>query len=99
MANRFSDWQEDLSTELIKSKKRRKLFFEALRDEYPNDLEVLRVAVKVIGLKEFSKLCGLASSNISNYLKEGKDLKVSTIQKLISPFGIKVVNIPLDLAA
>jgi antitoxin component HigA of HigAB toxin-antitoxin module len=99
MANRFSDWQEDLSAELVKSKKRRKLFFEALQDEYSNDLEVLRAAVKIIGLKEFSKLCGLASPNISNYLKEGKDLKVSTIQKLISPFGIKVVNIPLDLAA
>jgi DNA-binding phage protein len=99
MANRFSDWQEDLSAELVKSKKRRKLFFEALRDEYENDLQVLRAMVKIIGLKEFSKLSGLASSNISNYLKEGKDLKVSTIQKLISPFGIKVVNIPLDLAA
>lgn len=99
MANRFSDWQEDLSSELVKSKKRRKLFFEAMQEEYGNDLEVLRAVVKVIGLKEYSKLCGLPSSNISNYLKKGKDLKVSTIQKLISPFGIKVVNIALDLAA
>lgn len=99
MANRFSDWQEDLSTELIKSKKRRKMYFEALQEEYDNDLEVLRAIVKVMGLKEFSDLCGLPSSNISNYLKKGKDLKISTIKKLISPFGIKVVNIPLDQAA
>lgn len=99
MANRFSDWQEDLSADLVKSKKRRKLYFEALQEEYENDLDVLRAVVKVMGLKEFSKLCGIPSSNISNYLKKGKDLKVSTIQKLISPFGIKTVNIPLDLAA
>ena len=97
MANRFSDWQEDLSIELIKDKKRRKLYFEALQEEYDNDLEVLRAIVKVMGLKEFSSLCGLPSSNVSNYLKKGKDLKISTIKKLISPFGIKVVNIPLDL--
>lgn len=99
MANRFSDWQEDLSADLVKSKKRRKLYFEALQEVYDNDLEVLRAIVKVIGLKEFSDLCGLPSSNISNYLKKGKDLKISTLKKLISPFGIKVVNIPLDQAA
>lgn len=99
MANRFSDWQEDLSAELIKSKKRRKVYFEALQVEYDDDLEVLRAIVKVMGLKEYSSLCGLPSSNITNYLKKGKDLKISTIKKLIAPFGIKVVNIPLDLAA
>lgn len=99
MANRFSDWQEDLSAELFKSKKRRKMYFEALQEEYNNDLEVLRAIVKVMGLKEFSNLCGLPSSNISNYLKKGKDLKISTIKKLIAPFGIKVANIPLDQAA
>lgn len=99
MANRFSDWQEDLSVELIKSKKRRKAYFEALQEEYDNDLDVLRAIVKVMGLKEFSNLCGLPSSNVSNYLKKGKDLKISTIKKLITPFGVKVVNIPLDQAA
>lgn len=98
MANRFSDWQEDLSSDLLKSKKRRKLFFEALQEEYDNDLDVLRAIVKVMGLKEFSNLCGLPSSNISNYLKKGKDLKISTIRKLISPFGIKQINISLDAA-
>lgn len=99
MANRFSDWQADLSAQLVNSQKRRKVYFEALRNEYENDLEVLRVIVKVMGLKEFSSLCGLPSSNISNYLKKGKDLKISTLKKLLSPFGLKVVNIPLDLAA
>ena len=99
MANRFSDWQEDLSKELIKSAKRRKLMFEGLREEYSNDLEVLRAIVKIIGQKEFSKLCGLASSNLSNYLKEGKDLKLSTLKKLLAQIRDKTVNISLDLAA
>jgi DNA-binding phage protein len=99
MANRYSDWQQDLSCELMKSKKRRQLFFESLQEEYDNDMDVLRAIVKVMGLKEYSKLCGLPSSNISNYLKEGKDLKISTIKKLISPFGVKIVNISIDIAA
>lgn len=95
MANRFKNWQKDLSTELIKSKKRRKMYFEALQKEYSNDLEVIRAIVKVIGLKEFAQLCELPPSNIVNYLKEGKDLKISTIAKLIAPFGIKSVHIPI----
>lgn len=99
MTNRFSNWQEDLSAELVKSKKKRMDYFKGLQNEYSNDLEVLRVIVKVIGLKEFSTLCDLPPSNISTYLKKGKDLKISTLRKLVSPFGIKVVNIPLDNAA
>ena len=99
MANRYRNWQEDLSAELIKSKKRRKLFFKALQEDSSDDLEALRIVVKVIGLKEFSVLCGIKASNISNYLKEGKDLKISTLKKLLSPFSVKQVNIPLDMIA
>jgi predicted transcriptional regulator len=99
MANRFSDWQEDLSLDLIKSKKRRNLFFDELRQEYSNDLEALRAFVKIIGLKEYSKVCELPSSNISNYLKEGKDLKISTLTKLLSPLGVKSISIDLGDAA
>ncbi len=99
MANRYTDWQKGLSTELIKSKKRRKLFFESLQEEYKNDLDALRVIVKVIGLNEYSNLCNIKSSNISNYLKENKDLKISTIQKLLSPFGVKQANILLSNVA
>lgn len=99
MTNRYSNWQEDLSAELVKGKKRRKLFFEALREEYNNDLMALRSIVKIMGLKEYAKLCELKPSNISNYLKEGKDLKISTIRKLLSPFGVTQINIPLDIAA
>ena len=99
MTNRYNDWQEDLSKELMKSKKRRNLFFLGLRDEYDNDLEVLRAIVKVMGLKEFSKICHIPSSNLSKYLAPGKDLKISTINKMLCPFGIKEANIPLDIAA
>ncbi len=99
MANRYSNWQEDLSAELIKSKKRRELFFKGLQEEYDNDFEALRVIVKIIGLKEYAQLCNLKTSNLSNYLKEGKDLKLSTIEKLFSPFGVSKVNIPINRAA
>jgi len=99
MTNRYNNWQEELSVELIKGKKRRKLFFEALREEYDNDLVALRSIVKIIGLKEYAKLCELKPSNISNYLKEGKDLKISTLKKLLSPFGVTQINISLDIAA
>lgn len=49
--------------------------------------------------RTISSLCGLPSSNISNYLKTGMELKIPIIEKLISPFGIKVGNITLDLVA
>ena len=57
MTNRYRDWQEDLSKELVKSKKRRNLFFLGLREEYDNDLEVLRAIAKIMGLKELAKVC------------------------------------------
>ena len=99
MANRYNDWQQDLSVELVQSKKRRVLFFKGLQEEYNNDLEALRVIVKIIGLKEYSLLCNLKASNLSNYLKKGKDLKISTIEKLLSPFGVTQINISLNSAA
>lgn len=99
MANRSKNWQEDLSKELLKSKKRRHLFFLGLREEYDNDLDVLRAISKIMGLKELSKLCGIPSSNLSKYLGPGKDLKISTIHKLLSPFGVKAANISLVLVA
>jgi len=35
------------------------LYFKGLQEEYDNDLDVLRAVVKVMGLKEFSKICGI----------------------------------------
>jgi len=99
MANRYSNWQEDLSRELIKSKKRRMLFFNGLQEEYGDDFKALRAVVKVVGLKEYATLCGIKTSNLSNYLKAGKDLKLSTIEKLFAPLGVKRVNIQLNIAA
>ena len=98
MANRYANWQEDLSKELVKSKKRRSIFFKALREEYNNDLEVLRAISKIMGLKELSSLCNIPPSNLSKYLSPRKDLKISTINKMLSPFGIKEANIPLNVA-
>jgi len=99
MANRYQNWQEDLSIELVKDRKRRNVFFKGLRAEYGSDIEALRALVMIIGLKEYSNLCGLPSSNISSYLKDGKDLKVSTIKKLISPLDINTFLLTLDSAA
>ena len=52
-----------------------------------------------MGLKELSNLCGIPYSNLSKNLGPGKDLKISTLHKMLSPFGIKEANIPLNLAA
>lgn len=97
MTNRYSDWREDLSKELIKSARTRAGLFKELREDYGDDLKVLRALSYVIGLKEMAKLCGLAPSNLSKYLRPGKDLKISTINKMLTPFGAKTANILLDL--
>jgi hypothetical protein len=95
MANRFSSWEEGLCKELLASKKKRHHLFLAMRQDFENDLEILRALCQVMGLKEFSGLCGLAPSNVSKYLKQGRDLKLSTLGKLAAPFGVKLLNIPV----
>ncbi|MAF89799.1 MAG: hypothetical protein CL674_00895 [Bdellovibrionaceae bacterium] len=93
MANRYSDWNTDISKEIVSSAKKRKLFFIAMREEYQDDLEALRASVKIIGLKEYSLLCEIPSSNIKKYLTPGRDLKLSTLSKLLEPFSVEDIRI------
>lgn len=88
MPKRSVDWKESLSQELLESVENRRQYFMGLLEESFSWREALREIVKVIGLKEYAELSGFKSPNLLNQLSDEKDIRVSTLEKMISPLGV-----------
>jgi len=90
MPKRSVDWKEGLSKELLASKKNRRVYFLALLEEGFSWREALEHIVKVIGVKEYSNLSEFKAPNLINQLKPEKDIRLSTLEKMISPLGVEL---------
>ncbi len=90
MPKRSVDWKESLSQELLESVENRREYFMGLLEEGFSWREALREIVKVIGLKEYAELSGFKSPNLLNQLSDEKDIRVSTLEKMISPLGVNI---------
>ena len=87
MPKRSVDWNEEFSKELLASKNDRKEYFIALLDEGFSWREALRQIVQTIGLKEYAKLSDFKAPNLSSQLSEDKDIRLSTLEKIMAPIG------------
>lgn len=90
MPKRSVDWKESLSQELLESVENRREYFMGLLEEGFSWREALREIVKVIGLKEYAELSGFKSPNLLNQLSDEKDIRVSTLEKMVSPLGVSL---------
>jgi hypothetical protein len=90
MPKRSVDWKEGFSKKLLKSKKNRKEYFMALLEEGFSWREALEQIVKIIGIKEYAEISNFKASNLSNQLKPTKDIRLSTLEKMIKPIGVKI---------
>jgi hypothetical protein len=88
MPKRSVDWNINFSKELLISKKDRKDYFLALIEEGFSWREALKQIIKTIGIKEYAELSGFKASNLSTQLKPNKDIRLSTLEKMIEPIGV-----------
>ena len=90
MARRAKEWDEELSKRL-KSRRFAKRYLLGLIENKRMPLKsALRVAIHSYGLKEFAEVSGLAQPNITRALDEESNPQISTIEKLLTPFSVKL---------
>ena len=90
MPKRSVDWNINFSKELLSSKEDRKEFFLALLDEGFTWREALKQIVKTIGIKEYADLSGFKSPNLQTQLSPSKDIRLSTLEKMMEPIGVTI---------
>lgn len=87
---RTTTFNEDVSKRLRRPAYARE-FIRALMEE-PEGLSVedaLRHTIQIMGVKEFSELTGVPSSNLVAFIKGRRNLKTETLDQLLKPFKLK----------
>lgn len=85
---RTSSYNEQLSKRL-QNKKYAVGFLESLMEDGLDLEESLKILIQSMGIKEFSNLSGIDPSNIVEFIKGKRNLKRSTFNKYLKPFGLK----------
>lgn len=88
MMRRSSSYNEQLSKRLH-NKKYAIGFLESLMEDGLSLEESLKVLIQSMGIKEYSKLSGIEPSNIVEFIKGKRNLKRSTLDKYLKPFGLR----------
>lgn len=91
---RFESWEENLLKDL-KNPDYAKLFILAAI-EAGEDLQfILSKIVKAYGIKKFSKMVDIAEPNLVRALRANHNPTVTTIEKLLKPFGLRIAAAPI----
>lgn len=102
MARRTRDWQEGLAEDLKDPHFAREFLLAAVEEDISLQ-EALAKVIRCYGIKEFAKIVGLPSSNLSRAIDPRHNPTQETLNKLLRPFGlvigVKPVREPLKKAA
>lgn len=94
MPRRSKDWNEGLAKDLRDQEFAREFIMGAL-EEGLSAQEALRKVILTYGLKEYSKKAKLPSSNISRALNPKHNPTLDTLNRLLKPFGLRLIVAPL----
>ena len=50
--------------------------------------EALKITIDSIGLKEYAEMSGIKAPNLISQLSEGKDIRISTLEKMVKPLNL-----------
>ena len=91
---RMRSYNEYLTDELQDAEYRREFLLALLRGEKGLEplslLEAIKYIVEVMGVKEFAELTGLQSANVSRFYHSEDLPKISSLNKMLKPFSLKV---------
>lgn len=96
MPRRSVDWNDGLAKDLKNPGFAKGFIMAALKEEELSPQFVLRKVILAYGLKEFSKKVRIPSSNISRALNPKHNPTIDTLNRLLKPFGLKLVVAPLE---
>ncbi len=88
MPKRSENWEKGLSESLINDPKERKEYFLALVEEGFSWREALKITIDSIGLKEYAEMSGIKAPNLISQLSEEKDIRISTLEKMVKPLNL-----------
>lgn len=87
---RTKNYNEELSLRLQKPSYAQKFITALMEGEEGLSAEdALRHTIQIMGVKEFSKLTSVPSSNIVAFLKGRRNLKPETLDELLRPFNLR----------
>lgn len=95
MSRRSQDWNKGLAKDL-KDPRFAKDFIMASLEEGLSPQQALRKVILAYGLKEFSKKVKIPSSNISRAVSPKHNPTLDTLNKLLRPFGLRLVVAPIS---
>ena len=90
MPKRSKDWNEGLLEDL-KNTDFVKEFISAAINEGFSLQEVLNKMVHTVGIKEISAITGMAAPNILRTVAPQSNPTIGTLNKLLSPFNLKLM--------
>jgi hypothetical protein len=90
MANRSSEWSEDIAKKLKKKSYRQEFFVSLIEDDCLTIREAIKVIAKTMGNQEFSQLIDMAPSNTSRAVNPNNDIKTTTLEKILKKIGCEL---------
>ena len=90
MPKRSEHWEKGLSDSLLNNPTERKEYYLSLIDEGFSWREALKIVINTIGVKEYADLSGIKAPNLISQLSEDKDIRLSTLEKMIRPLQVSL---------
>jgi DNA-binding phage protein len=94
MARRSRDWNEGLAADLQDPEFARGFLVAAIEDGITVQ-QALGKVIRLMGVKEFAKKIGVASSNVLRAINPRHNPTQSTLNRLLEPFGLRLTLAPI----
>jgi hypothetical protein len=90
MSRRSKLWETGLSKTLLSDVEERRQYFLSLMEENFTLREALKIVVETIGIKEYAHMTRIKAPNLVTQLADSKDIRLSTLEKMLKPLGVTI---------
>lgn len=94
MPRRSKDWNEGLAKDLRDKTFAREFVMSATKDGVPLQI-ILGKLIRAYGVKEFSKISGIASPNLLRAIDPKHNPTQATLDRILKPIGLVITVEPI----